>query len=271
MIILQTLILFLKGIVIGFGKVIPGVSGSLLAISMGVYEKALFLLENLWQRKKEAFFFLFPLGVGVLVSVLFGSGILLHFLNTYYVFTVALFIGLILGTVPDIVKKEKISYKDFLFILGILLFFLFLERFLCFPKFVFDESFFSYSFVLFLGMIDAFTMVLPGISGTATYMMLGSYEYVLSLFSNPFQNIIPTILFGIGLIIGVFLMIKFVNYAFQKHKHMTWICIIGFLFSSIFSLLLKIIDFINQNNLFAVLILFFIGYSLINLFSNTDL
>ena len=41
MIPLQKLILFFKGFLIGIGKIIPGVSGSVLAISFGVYEESL--------------------------------------------------------------------------------------------------------------------------------------------------------------------------------------------------------------------------------------
>ena len=43
---MKTLILFFKGLIIGIGKVIPGVSGSLLAISLGVYEEILFRMQN---------------------------------------------------------------------------------------------------------------------------------------------------------------------------------------------------------------------------------
>ena len=37
---------FFKGFIIGIGKIIPGVSGAMLAIIMGVYDKALFYLNN---------------------------------------------------------------------------------------------------------------------------------------------------------------------------------------------------------------------------------
>ena len=37
---------FLKGFVIGIGKIIPGVSGAVLAIIMGVYDKAIYYICN---------------------------------------------------------------------------------------------------------------------------------------------------------------------------------------------------------------------------------
>ena len=46
--------LFLKGIIIGIGKIIPGVSGSMLAISMGIYDKAIEYICNFKNNKKES-------------------------------------------------------------------------------------------------------------------------------------------------------------------------------------------------------------------------
>ena len=50
------LILFLKGFIIGLGKIIPGVSGSVLAVSMGVYEKSLDYLANFRKMLKKFLF-----------------------------------------------------------------------------------------------------------------------------------------------------------------------------------------------------------------------
>jgi len=50
-------VLILKGFLIGIGKIIPGVSGSLLAISLGVYDKAINSLVNLFNNFKENFIF----------------------------------------------------------------------------------------------------------------------------------------------------------------------------------------------------------------------
>ncbi len=264
---MNTLILFLKGLIIGIGKIIPGVSGSLLAISLGVYEEAISKIETLWKTKKASFCFLFPLAIGIIVAILFGSNIMLYFLNHYYLFTVMVFIGLIVGTVPNIVKKETIHFKDYIIIGGIILIFFYLETHLHLPQFEPNSSIFSSLYIVLLGFIDALTTVLPGISGTATYMMLGSYNFILELFANPFQMPFYCVLFGIGLLVGIAIMIKVVNYCFKKKKHLTWMCIIGFLFSSILSLFLKIIDGINRTNLFPLILLFIISYTIINMVS----
>ena len=168
MITLQSLILFLKGFIIGIGKVIPGVSGSLLAISLGVYKKAMDYVNSFFKQKKESLAFLIPLAIGVVLAVLLGSKIILHFITNYYVFTVVFFIGLIVGTVPTIVKENKMNSQDYFIILSIVTFFFLLNRLVYLEEFIPSNSLLSHLYIFFLGFLDAVTTILPGVSGTAT-------------------------------------------------------------------------------------------------------
>ena len=94
--------LVLKGIIIGIGKIIPGVSGSLLAISMGLYPKMIDSINYFFDNKRDNFKFLFKIGIGVLISIVFFSNIIIYALNNYYLITMFFFIGLILGSMNDI-------------------------------------------------------------------------------------------------------------------------------------------------------------------------
>ena len=76
--------LILKGIIIGIGKIIPGVSGSMLAISMGIYQKLIDSVNNFFRYPKENFKFLFKIAIGVIISMVFFSNIILNCLNKYY-------------------------------------------------------------------------------------------------------------------------------------------------------------------------------------------
>ena len=49
-------------------------------------------------------------------------------------------------------------------------------------------------------------MLIPGLSGTATYMILGSYTFVLSLFASPLKNPLVLLLFSLGFIVSAILM-----------------------------------------------------------------
>ena len=46
------LILIVKGMIIGIGQIIPGVSGGMLAITLGLYEKGINAISNLFSDLK---------------------------------------------------------------------------------------------------------------------------------------------------------------------------------------------------------------------------
>ena len=122
---MQNLILFFKGIIVGIGKIIPGVSGSMLATLLHIYEDSIYAINHIKEDVRKSIFYLFPIGCGVFLAVLFFSNIVLFFLNHFYVFTMFFFLGLILGTVPHFRKTLVFeSHRDILvFLLGFVLIF----------------------------------------------------------------------------------------------------------------------------------------------------
>ena len=103
----EKLILILKGIIIGAGKIIPGVSGGMLAITLNVYDRAIKSISNFFKNVKENFTFLFTLGIGILLSILSVSKLIEYTLDNYYLPTMLLFIGMIIGGIPSIVNEAK--------------------------------------------------------------------------------------------------------------------------------------------------------------------
>ena len=65
--------LFIKGLIIGIGKILPGVSGSLMAISMKIYTPLLENINNFLKNPKKSIKFLFPILMGITISVIFFS------------------------------------------------------------------------------------------------------------------------------------------------------------------------------------------------------
>lgn len=215
--------LFLKGFLIGIAKIIPGVSGSVLAISFGIYEKAIQAISNFFKNPIENFKFLFPLGIGVVIAIIFMSRIILFFLSNYYLPTMLLFLGLIISSITFLFKK--INYQ--LLKINYILIFLLSFSFVFFLTFIGKQNYFySNNFLVFIliGFIDAFTTVVPGISGTAVMMLLGCYNLLLKILSSltDFNNIINNlgmfISFSIGIIMGVIIFSKMMNYLLQKKR-----------------------------------------------------
>lgn len=260
MIHLNTFILLLKGFVIGIGKIIPGVSGAMLAISFGLYEKCLYAITNFFKNIKENLKLLIPLGIGVVLAIVLGSKIIAFLLINFYLPTILLFIGLIIGGMPSFIK-EVFNYRPtikrkFAFTICFLIVFL-----LAFIKI--DNQYFIYpnyktAIYFIMGLIDAATMIIPGISGTAIFMLLGVYEISLSLFSNltsidSIINHLPLLIpFGSGLLIGILIVSSMMNRLLKRYKASTYYGILGFQLSAIILIFMEC--FKNTYNLLTIIL-----------------
>ena len=78
---------FLKGIFIGLGKIMPGISGSLIAISLGLYDKLIYTVSEL--KIKENFAFLLKVCLGIIFGIILGSKIMYYLLSNYYLYTMS--------------------------------------------------------------------------------------------------------------------------------------------------------------------------------------
>lgn len=251
--------LFIKGIIIGIGKIIPGVSGSMLAISMGIYQKMIDSVNNFFNNIKDNSIFLFKIGLGILISIVFFSKIILGCLNKYYIITVFFFIGLIIGSFNDI--NSQIKYKNKKIIIITMLTTLILGLISVNKEIIIENNFINFIYFILVGFIDAVTMVIPGISGTATLMMIGAYDKLMLTFSNLLNftffisNLTIMLPFALGLIIGLIFTVKLINYLFTNYKDNTYSAIIGFSSSAI---VLMAIKCFNSNYTLLSLILSFI-------------
>lgn len=256
---------FYYGLLIGLGKIIPGVSGSVIALSLGVYEQSLFSINYFFKDIKKNTRYLLPLGIGILITIIFASKIVINLLNNYYLPTILLFLGLIIGGIHDIRKSVNIKYT-YLTIISFTLIIL-ISIFVSNKEISFTNYYYQFIIFIIIGFIDALCMILPGISGTAILMILGFYKMLMEVLSNLtninqiLDNLKIIIPFLIGLVIGIFLTIKLVNYLFKNYYTQTYNIILGFLLSSILSMFISTLKCsYTINQVLIGFILFIIGY-----------
>ena len=267
------LTLLLKGFIIGIAKIIPGVSGALIAISFGIYEKAIKAISNFFKNPINNFLFLFPIGLGVLLSISLTSGLILYFINNYYFPTILLFIGLIMGGIPSLIDNINIKKVKFIHILILTLSFstVFLIFLVNGQHFFVETSNELINFLLFfiIGFIDALTMIIPGISGTAVMMILGCYNLLLNFLSSLtsvasiFTNIFKVIPYLLGIVLCVIMLSKVMTYLFDKKKEYMYCGILGFTLSSVLSLFFE--TFKNNYSILetiVALVLLVVGYNI---------
>ena len=240
---------FFKGFVVGIGKIIPGVSGAMLAISMGIYDKALDYICNFRNNKKESIKYLFPICLGIILSIVFFSKIISLSLANFYLITMLFFVGLIIGGIPTLVNKvQKEDY--YIVVISFIIFFLISISNID-NVYVIKNNFFDLFVFFFSGIIEAIGTVVPGISSTALLMIMGTYNMVVTSIGN-LDNIKILFPFAIGFVVGLGTAVKIINYLFRKNENKVYAFVLGVLMSS--TILLIVQSFKYSFNLIDLLI-----------------
>ena len=186
---------FFKGIIVGLGGVAPGLSGSVLLIIFGLYQRTLEALGTLLKDFKKKVSFLLPLVLGMGVGVLLFSRVIDFCLERYEMPTRFCFLGLILGTLPMVwqeVRKEGFSRKYYGVIVLAAVFgtWFFTVNPNAFPQ-VTDPTLLQ---KLLLGVAVAATAIIPGVDPAVFLSTLGFYEmYVKALANVDLAILIPMV------------------------------------------------------------------------------
>lgn len=236
---MSNIILIIKGLIIGFAKVMPGVSGAILALSMGVYDKGIMAITNFFKDPKKNFNFLFYLGLGILISIILGSRVVYFLITNYYTMTMFLFIGLIFGSSSKLFNKRDRTNKGLLITIITFIGLTYLSLINIHNNINATNSFFIY---VISGLLDAFGMIVPGISSTSLLMIIGTYDNILYTISNIVNYSNMSIMFPylFGIFIGIVITSILVSYMFKKHYNITFSFIIGIILSNLLLLTINI-------------------------------
>ena len=223
---------FLKGIIVGLGGVAPGLSGSVLLIIFGLYQKTLDALGSLLTDLKKNLCFLAPLVAGMFAGVLLFSKLIDFFLNSYEMPTRFCFLGLILGTLPMVwqeVKKEGFSRKYYgvIALAAVLGTWFFTVNPNAFPQ-VSDPTLPQ---KLLLGVAVAATAIIPGVDPAVFLSTLGLYEMYVSALANVDLSIL--IPMAGGLAVGAVAISFTMSLLFRKFYTASFSVIFGIFLSMI--------------------------------------
>lgn len=242
------IILVLKGMIIGVANIIPGVSGGTLMITLGLYEEVITTISHFFKNFKKNLKFIIPLAIGMILSIILLSKLISLCLDKYPFPTTMFFIGLILGGIPLLWNKSKAAkgklsnWLVFVITFGIILAFAFLKS----GDFVVDFNSLTpigYMTLFIIGIISAATMVIPGISGSFVLMLLGYYEPIvntikdLTNFSLLGHNSLILIPFGIGIVVGIVLIAKLIEYLLKRYPIKTYYGVLGFVLASLIAII----------------------------------
>ena len=237
-----------KGIFIGAGAIVPGVSSGVLCVIFGIYEKLLDAVLNFFKDIKQNIKFLFPIALGVGIGVLLFSNMLNYLLYEFPIQTKSIFIGLIIGTIPSLIREvnEKEAFKPqnvmyLLIALAIGIITVVLENRM---HIITNVDNMSIMYLVMCGAIMSVGIVVPGVSSTIILMLLGVYSVYLQSVANLYLPVLIPL--GIGLILGSIIVMKLTKKLLETYYSQTFYSIIGFTIGSIFVLLPQGMTVIEQ-------------------------
>ena len=187
----------LKGVVIGIANILPGISGGMLAISMGVYDTIIHAVNRLFKEPVESIRTLFPYGLGAVAGIISLSLVFEYLFGTFPLQTKLAFIGLIGGGLPALFEKTKEPGERRRGVMTIcvtaaVVIFITVAGGMSIAsgsnggagtvktgaEYLSSGRFWIISMFL-VGILAAGTMVVPGVSGSMIMMMIGVYEPLL--------------------------------------------------------------------------------------------
>lgn len=251
--------IFLKGTVAGIGGVAPGLSGSVLLVILGLYEKTVNAIGTLFLNFKKNVLFLIPLILGLGVGVLAFSKAVDFFLTRFEFYTRYAFLGLVIGTVPLFHREVKKNgfRKRYYFVIAAAA-----AAGLC--LFGFNKNLFpvitepTWWQSMLLGVAVAGSSIVPGVDSAVILSALGLYElYVSALANFDLQILIPA---ALGVAVGALAISTVMNLLLKNAYTATFSVIFGMFLSIIPNMLNEKCAITNVGQGIAAVVLTILGF-----------
>ena len=236
------------GMFVGIANIVPGVSGGTMLVIFNLFDKLTYAVSDIFKKKtdtrKQSIIFLFKVLLSAAIGIVLFAKLLGITLKYAEGETIFCFMGLILFSIPLIIKSELKGEK--FNIIGFILGFLFIVGLQYLNSLnvnnSLDSSMNAGHFLTMsgLGIIGGATMIFPGVSGSMVLLVLGKYElvrsYIDKLTSFDLESFVSLCFFGIGVILGIVLSSKLTTFLLKKYKGKTISVILGFITASAFVL-----------------------------------
>ena len=237
------------GLLLGLAVILPGISGSTIAILFKLYDKLLFAVSNIIKKFKKSIIFLLPIALGAILGFVVGFFVVQSVIEDYTFIVVCIFGGLMLGAAPEIyqvIKKEKVTpLRISLLLIGLAFPVCLSAIFANIPELDISSTFEVFPWwihivALLIGAVISLTQIIPGLSATVLLMSIGFFKPMmgavhLDVLLNEPEWILFFFLFVVGFALGFFLLSKLMSYFFKKYHTNMYFLITGLTFGSVIS------------------------------------
>ena len=212
--------LILKGMAVGVANIIPGVSGGTMAVVLGIYEDLIEAIGNILtdsEKRIQHGLFLVKIAFGAVLGVFLLAGLIQHALSSHRELTMLFFMGLILGSMPSVLKLHVFnpirSGHMALITFGLLCVLLVGNG----VETTGGPSSASYSARLLplfaAGILAGGAMIVPGLSGSLILLLIGQYHAVIRAINE--LDLVPLATVAVGGVVGILLFAKLIFLAFR--------------------------------------------------------
>ncbi len=220
------LLSIVQGILVGFGAIMPGISGGTLLVAFGMYRPIIEVISNPFKNLKKHFKALLFFGLGGVIGFVGLSGFANWLMEISSVLVTCTFIGFIIGTYPELLsdaKKEGRNKKSYISVVIGFIFMIFLLNLIANSKAIsIKADLFGY---ILCGLIWGLSFIVPGLSSSTLLLFFGLYQPMLDGISKLDLTVIVPI--GIGALLTVASFSKLINFIFKKFYNIISHFIIG--------------------------------------------
>jgi len=219
-----------KGMLVGIGFILPGLSGGVLAVIFGIYDPLIRFLANIRYKFLKNILYFLPVAVGAAIGIVLFAVVVEKAFGRYAAQFVCLFIGFVAGTFPSLYKTagkkgRKISDIWVLILSTLAIFLLML---------VGGQQLTEVTPNIFVwlgsGLLMGLGLIVPGMSPSNFLIYFGLYDKMaIGIKDFDFAVIIPLI---VGFIICVLLFSKLASWLFKKYYSGMYHFILGMVIGS---------------------------------------
>lgn len=212
---------------IGFGGILPGISGGILCVIFGFYHPLVDTLADPIHKLVPNLNVLLPLALGSLFGFIVTAGAVRDFMELNEELASCVFAGLILGMLPDMwkdaSKKPRTKASIVALVLSAVLFTAFFMYLKLGDKINITPNLFWY---LFCGVVWGISIVVPGMSSSSSLIFLGLYKPMVDGIAElDFLGVILPVILGI--VVTILLLSRAVSAFYDKHFSVASHIIIG--------------------------------------------
>jgi putative membrane protein len=230
-ILLDWIIRFFEGILVGVGFITPGLSGGVLAVVFGIYEPLMRFLGNLRENFLKNVIYFLPVGLGGIIGVVAFSAVVDYAFSNYPAQFTWLFIGFIAGTFPSLFKtsgKQGRESWHWILLVVVAAGTLFLMRWLDNIQGIQLQP--SFGNWVMSGALIGLGVVVPGMSPSNFLIYLGLYQPMAAgIRSLELGVILPLFLGGL---FCVLLFARLVAWLFKEYYALMYHLILGIVVGS---------------------------------------